>query len=381
MPSAPPTVLWLPTPPTEGHPSMDRYWSELHKKFGGAGSGEVVIRSPFGAPPSRTARAPRLRRIFTKYVQFPWVTSRQRGMAVAHILDHSCAHLLKFLPASTFKIATVHDLAPLSDDSTLSPMQVRRFRTTVMNLRAADLILADSAHTQADVIQTLGIPAGKIEVLPLGVDVPHFARRAEVVFPELDRFPGYKRILSIGSAATRKNLEALPAILAEVRKKMPEVILLRVGAPLSAAILARLREVMPAEQIIELGNIFTKNGEDPVAAAYQQADVLVIPSSLEGFGLPLLEAMAAGCPVACSNTTALPETGGNAALYFDPFSPAQAAEKIVTILENPVLREELIQRGKARADACSWESHCRTLKQHYLSAAGHSAERSSPARG
>ena len=82
---------------------------------------------------------------------------------------------------------------------------------------------------------------------------------------------------------------------------------------------------------------------------YSRADMLCFPSLFEGFGMPLVEAMAAGCPVACSNVTSIPEVTDAAAVLFNPHDPADIAEKIRRLLEDRDLREQLIEKGRKRA--------------------------------
>lgn len=345
---------------------MDRYWEALDQEFRETDFRDIVVRSPIGRAPEISKRGGRITRAWTKYGLYPWIVRRQGRSDVVHVLDHSCAHLLSHAGGNRFRIVTVHDLAPLRDGRGLTAAQVRRFRGTVEHIREADLILADSRHSADDVIELLKIPPAKIRVLPLGVDAAQFSRASGARFPALGEWPGYKRILSIGTADARKNLGILPEVMREVRKSVPEVVLVRVGAALPAPITSRLEKEMPLSQILELGSLFGKRGEaDLLAGIYQQSDLLLFPSLLEGFGLPVAEAMAAGCPVVCSNASSLPEVGGDAALYFDPQSPEEAARQIVAVLTDSRLRSESVARGKKRAETLSWKSHASKLAGYY----------------
>jgi glycosyltransferase involved in cell wall biosynthesis len=95
--------------------------------------------------------------------------------------------------------------------------------------------------------------------------------------------------------------------------------------------------------------------EDDVRSLYRAASVFVFPSLCEGFGLPLLEAMACGLPVAASGVSALPEVGGDAAVYFQPEDPEDMAAKIMLLLEDAGLRESLKAKGRERAKIFTWE--------------------------
>ena len=88
---------------------------------------------------------------------------------------------------------------------------------------------------------------------------------------------------------------------------------------------------------------------------YQAATVLLFPSLEEGFGLPVLEAMAHGLPVVAANTSSLPEVGGDAVLYVDPREPRDIAEKVLEVMDDAALRRELIERGMARAREFTWQ--------------------------
>ena len=99
--------------------------------------------------------------------------------------------------------------------------------------------------------------------------------------------------------------------------------------------------------------------------AYRHADALLFPSRLEGFGLPLLEAMAAGCPVVCTDVTSLPEVGGDAALYFSPDDPSEAAAHLARLFTDGRWCQQHIERGRARSADFSWTEHYHRLLQIY----------------
>jgi glycosyltransferase involved in cell wall biosynthesis len=103
--------------------------------------------------------------------------------------------------------------------------------------------------------------------------------------------------------------------------------------------------------------------DDNLAALYSAADCLVMPSWYEGFGIPVVEAMACGCPVVCSTGGCLPEVAGDAAVYVNPAEPADIAAGIQQVLEDPVLRATLVQRGLARSKAFSWKHTGQAMDQ------------------
>ena len=131
-------ILWLPTPPSEGCASMDRYWRELEREFSAKAFGEFEVRCPFGGAPARSAQAPRLLRIWNKYFRLPRLVGRVGDAQIAHVLDHSSAHFLCRIPATVKKIVTVHDLAPLEDPDGLTPRQLDQARLAT-RLRCRDM--------------------------------------------------------------------------------------------------------------------------------------------------------------------------------------------------------------------------------------------------
>ena len=373
VPFPPPTVLWLPAHPATGAVSMDRYWRELERerRTGNAAPGDPVISCPLGEPPALSALGGRLTRAWNKYVGYPWKVrraSRRPGVKVVHVLDHSFAHLLAQVPEKVYRIATVHDLAPLRDGTGLSPGQVARFRRTVEHLRLADLVLADSRYSADEAIALLALDAKKVRVLPLGVDVGRFAPDAVPSTPPpwRERWAGRRVILSLGVAIQRKNLMVLPAVFRALKATNPDIplALLRLGSALPGELLGALHSVLGKDGVAELGHV----PEREVVAAYQHADALIFPSRIEGFGFPVLEAMAAGCPVVCTNVTSLPEVGGETALYFDPDEPAAAAAHLARLFNDGPQRSERIAAGLARVTNFSWSEHFRRLVEIYRSA-------------
>ncbi len=318
-------------------------------------------------PPGRSETRGWLERAWQKYAAYPWRVrwgTSWKGVTLAHVLDHSFAHLLAGVPRREVrKIVTVHDLAPLREPDDLTSAQRRRFLRTVSHVHGADLLLADSRHSAAETVALLGVAPEKMRVLPLGVDVARFAD-PPVTHPGLPAALTERRVvLSVGSCASRKNLEILPEIFRQA--SVGALTLLRVGEPLPAALADDLRRVLGPEGLVELGAA----SDDLLIRAYQRADALVLPSRIEGFGFPVLEAMAAGCPVVCTDVTSLPEVAGEAALYFAPDDPAAAAGHLDRLLADPAHRAALVAAGRRRAAEFSWTRHCERLLEIYRAVA------------
>lgn len=357
MKSPPTRVLWLPAHPSAGSVSMLRHWRELERAFHAEGDASIEIACPLGPAPEITPPAGRIHRAWKKYAEYP-IRVRLAGRAdVVHVLDHAFAHLLRFAPRSRRKIVTVHDLAPLAD-GTLSPAQLVRFRRTLAWLNDADLLLPVSEFT-GRVLKSFLTAKPRMAVLPMGVNVAAFATPRAL--PSTITLPPIPRLLSIGSTLARKNLGVLPDILAPVVRALGPVALLRVGAPLPEDLRRRIEAIVSPANLFEFGAA----PENDLVSIYQNADALVFPSTLEGFGLPLIEAMAAGCPVVTSNAASLPEVGGDAVLYFPPDDPSAAGAQLVQLLGDPALRDRLIAAGRGRAAGLSWERHTASLAALY----------------
>ena len=171
-------------------------------------------------------------------------------------------------------------------------------------------------------------------------------------------------LLSIGSAQIRKNLQIFPTLAEQLRREFSDLSLVRVGGPLPDSLRRPLRELL-GDRFLELGFV----PEDELPGVYRAASVMVFPSLYEGFGLPLLEAMSAGCAVASSNATSLPEVGGDAVAYFDPHSQEDAVNTVACILRDDTYRRELGERGRQRASWFSWRRHMSGLQHAYRFAA------------
>jgi len=308
-----------------------------------------------------------LKKQFSQQIFYPVKLLSQKKYKLYHILDHSSAALLKYLPKKAKKIVTVHDIIPLKEEGGLSKKQRKRFEKRVSWLHQADLILSDSLATKKDLIELLNIPPNKIELLYLGVDESFFAPHpspppALQAFLNIDNSESSSpSLLAVGSCAPRKNLEILPKILPSLLATFPNLKLIRVGSSLPEELKKAILKYLPSQQLIELGFIEEKE----LPSIYAAATVYFFPSFFEGYGLPVLESMAAGCPVVCSNRTSIPEVGGGAALYFDPDKPAEAIESLNQVLGNENKRKELVRKGTQQALESNWKKHVLSLQKHY----------------
>jgi glycosyltransferase involved in cell wall biosynthesis len=250
------------------------------------------------------------------------------------------------------EIVTIHDVFPLTGRDYSTPEFQRKFSALLLEAVArATRIITPSEYTARQLTQHASVPPEKIRVIPEGVDQPLHLLSAEERRAERERRVGRgsEMVLSVGVLQTRKN--TLNAIRAVASLPARYQLVLGGGEGYgSEAIHGFIRKERLESRVRRLGHVRA----DELPVLYQVASVLLFPSFEEGFGLPLLEAMAHGLPVVASNTSALPEVGGDAPLYVDPHDPRDIAEKIRQAVEDQQLRVAMIERGLARARQFTW---------------------------
>jgi glycosyltransferase involved in cell wall biosynthesis len=278
------------------------------------------------------------------------------------------------MPPPTVPIVlTVHDLAFLRDPSHFTKHGSRFFEAALRLARTdAALVLCSSEATKADCVAA-GLPADRLRVVPLGVRPSPFAAQpavdvAAAVGAVRRRF-GIERpyVLTLGTVEPRKNLRGVLAAFAELHAggDQPDLDLVVVGPEgwnedLDGAVPERLRQ-----RVHRTGFV----AELDKAALLRGAAVLAYPSLWEGFGLPVLEAMAEGTPVVTSAGTATAEAAGDAALLVDPLDPADIAAGLARAIGDAQVAGELRTAGFARAAELTWDRTAALVRQALLDAA------------
>ena len=266
-------------------------------------------------------------------------------------------------------LATVHDVHHHDSIRLYGPSSFIFFRSVLVPLlKRQDHIIAVSASTARQVEERLGVPPARITTVPNGIDRRRFrvlasgeeARRVRAKYSLLGDF-----LLFVSSLEhPRKNHIGLVRAYRRLRETTSRVgdLVLVGGDGYGAAVIHRaIARAGLAESVRVLGPI---PGEDLVAL-YNTAQAFVHPSTREGFGLPVLEAMACGLPVACSDIPAFREVAGDAAVFFDPHDAASMAEAVLTVCRDGGVRDECRARGLARAELFSWESTARRVTEVY----------------
>jgi glycosyltransferase involved in cell wall biosynthesis len=268
---------------------------------------------------------------------------------------------------ATRTVVTVHDLSFLRwPEAYVAPLRRYLERVVPRSVTRADLVLADSAHTRSDIVSLLGGQRGKVRVLLSGVD-PRFHPGFEVGDrAHLQAFYGFGErpyVLSVGTLQPRKNYVRLIQAFTALDTQTQLVI---AGAPgwLYDEILAEAE--LHGERVRVVG--FVDDADLPLA--YRNAALFAMPSLYEGFGLPVLEAMACGVPVVCSNTSSLPEVAGDAALLIDPLDISALSQAMARALEDERLRQEMVAKGQKQSAHFTWQRAARELLCSFEQAAG-----------
>jgi glycosyltransferase involved in cell wall biosynthesis len=241
------------------------------------------------------------------------------------------------------RVITIHDLTykrfpDLLQKETLHNLEAHMPR----EIAAADAIICVSESTRQDLLDFYQVDSRRAVTIHSGVAVSPPATR--------DTRPAARYILFVSTIEPRKNLgvllDAFDRLKARGRYDGALVVVGRVGWK-SEAIARRLRR----RDIQHLDYL----GAEELAAVYRGAEMFVFPSIYEGFGFPLLEAMAHGVPAIAARSSSLPEIAGDAALYFDPRDPQELERQIERVLSEPDLRRDLIARGRQRAATFRWD--------------------------
>lgn len=277
-------------------------------------------------------------------------------------LLHSMAFVTPFL-APAPAVVTVYDLSFLHFPEQFPRLQ-RLYLTTQTrrSCRQARRVVTISAASRDDLIRFFGVPSERIDVVPPGIDAQFrpldagavAAFRREQGLPE--RF-----VLHVGTLQPRKNLSVL--IEAVARLGRPELPLVMVGGKgwFYEQVFDRVRALGLQEQVRFAGYV----DDEALPLWYNAASLLVLPSVYEGFGMPVLQALACGTPVVAAGVSALPEAGGSAALYFQPDDVTGLVRQMLAVLDNPARAATMRQEGLRHAGTFSWTAAGEAMSSVY----------------
>jgi glycosyltransferase involved in cell wall biosynthesis len=252
-------------------------------------------------------------------------------------------------------VVTVHDLSFERQPQFMRPAERLNFRLMVPpSVRRAEVVLTVSQWSKDDIVERYGVPADRVVVTPNGVD-PRFAATG----PRVERDRPY--LLLVGGVQPRKD----PQVAVEALRDLPEFDLLLAGPLLHGV--DRVRDLAVRLGVAPRVHLLGHVGDDDLPALYRGASCLLLPSRYEGFGLPVLEAMACGTPVVAARATSIPEVAGDAAVLVPPGDAGALADGVRAALSR---RDVLVAAGLARVGAFSWAETARRTAAVYRSVVG-----------
>lgn len=256
-------------------------------------------------------------------------------------------------------VVTVHDLAfKIFPQYFTKKDLIKLNRLTDLAVKNADHIIAVSNSTKNDILRFYPeIKAEKISVIYHGFDRELFQREipqeeSESILKSYNLKPK-SYLLYVGAIQPRKNLEVLVEAFEEIKSNHKDLKLVIAGAPAwkSGSTIEKINKSKFKNDIIVTGNLEFKK----VSVFYRNAKIFIFPSLYEGFGIPVLEAMASNVPVICARNSSLIEAGGDAAVYFETGNSQELAGCINKILKDEFFEKELVQKGIEHVKSFSWE--------------------------
>ena len=260
-------------------------------------------------------------------------------------------------------VDTVYDLSYLYYPETLEPKNLRRIQKGIgYSVERSDRIVTISRSAKEEILGEFHLPPERVAVIPPSFDTP---RPKGNFTPLREKWGiGEKYLLFLGNLEPRKNLIRLMEAFALLKREagIPHQLVLAGGLGWRYdGILAAPGRLGLEGQVIFTGFVSAQEK----AERYAHADVFVFPSLYEGFGIPILEALSLGTPVVCSETSSMPEAGGEGALLIDPLDTGEIAQGIYTLLTDQDLRRRKVEAGLQHAAGFSWEASAAKLLALY----------------
>lgn len=366
--------------PEEQWPSMDRVADELATHLRRDHSEEVDLTPVcprFARRATRIARsgpAFTVDRALNRWWDYPRHVERIASeYDVFHVIDHSYAQLVHHLPAAR-TVVTCHDLDTFRSvlkptDEPRSALFRKATRRIMAGLQQAAWITCDSSAVRDELLDFDVVSPERVSVVPVGVSERFSASADDSADCAAARLVASRtcaiELLHVGSTIARKRIDALLTLCAALVPRVPDLHLVRVGGAFTVAQQRMIRDLGLADRISVVGFL----DERTLAAMYRRAALVLQPSEREGFGLPLLEAMACGTPVVASNLSVLREVGGTAVEYC-PVADTDAWVYAVSALvderrRDPARWSARQAAGRARARCFSWSQFADRLTDIY----------------
>lgn len=262
-----------------------------------------------------------------------------------HGLSHELPH---GIPRSIKRVVTMHDLIVWRYPQFYKPLDrvVHRLKQR-HSCRIADVVVAISEQTKKDLMEFLHVPESKISVIYQSCD-PMFwqpVAESDIDYVRSTYHLPEKYVICVGTIEERKNQLAVVKALAQLPADVHLVIVGKNHGGYHAVLSGAIRSNGLTKRV----HILHDADFEDFPALYAGAVASVYMSLFEGFGIPILESMCCGTPVVTSNVSSMPEAGGDAALYADPKNPDEIAARLKSIIDNPALRTELVEKGKVQS--------------------------------
>jgi glycosyltransferase involved in cell wall biosynthesis len=298
----------------------------------------------------------RARRVIAEQRRLPKL-AREHGLELLHSMGSSGP----WRPG-VVSVVTIHDLIYVRfPEAHTRPMRIGMQIVVPRAARSASRVITVSAAAAGEIAQLLQVPRDRIDVIQEAGRPPGPATPEGEIRHRLG-VGGAPIVLSVSARRPHKNLSRLLAAFARLESDPPPVLVLPgYPTPFEDELEAEARRLGASDRVRFLDWVSDRDLE----GLYAAATCFVFPSLAEGFGLPVLEAMQRGVPVACSDSSALPEVGGEAVRYFNPLEIGEIASALADLLGSHDLRERLAAAGRQRARTFSWERAARETAKSY----------------
>ena len=311
-----------------------------------------------------------IQKYYERYWRYP-SSLRKLNADIFHIIDHSDGYLSSWLKRQhKSNIVTCHDLINLIKPETfvgrarLPLISMLAWRMGVKGMQQADRVIAVSSHTKNDTVEHLDLCDHDVTVIPNAVDkifrcltqveIQQFRQQEGLV-------PNTFCLLNVGSNNARKNISTILEVVTVLRQRGLPVHFWKVGSDFNQEQKKFIGDRGLDGCITYLG----QPDADTLIKIYNAADCLLAPSTYEGFGLTILEAMACGTAVITANVTSMPEVAGDAAILVSPLDDKAIADKVQHLYSNPSYLQELVSKGIARAKQFTWEQTAEQVARVY----------------
>ncbi|MFA6888681.1 MAG: glycosyltransferase family 1 protein [Candidatus Woesearchaeota archaeon] len=327
------------------------------EKYSGISSYETMLQKAMFQKYNLTFTSPRY------FFNYPLILKNIKLKSLIHFTDASLAFPLYLMNQRqrARSIVTVQDIIPLqyplfnrASHLRLKKLDAFFYKKSILSLIYARQIICSSNATKKALLKFIKYPEKNIKVIYLYIPKAFCDLR-------LNRNPF--DILYVGSEMPHKNISILLNAIAVVKKKIPQIRLIKVGKSHWPG--ARKLLLEHAKKLGISENIVWKDTVENIVQEYNTATIVIHPSLHEGFGYPVLEAMACGCPVICSDRDSLPEVGGNAVQYFNPIDSNQLAQKMINLIENKKEQKILKKKGLIQSKKFNQESFCNHMIKTY----------------